>query len=122
MPIVKVEIVREGSQSEQAGLAASLADSLAPLFDKEPERTWLQLNFIEPGHYAEGGGGPPPGVNPIFVSVLLAELPPLIRRQALAEDLANTVGQQTGRPAENVHVVFEPEAKGRLAFGGNLVQ
>lgn len=121
MPILRIEIVREGSQPQEPGLAASLADGLAPLFGDDPERTWVKLAYIEPGHYAEGGGGPKAGVQPVFISLLMARLPELEERERLAAKIARVVGKLMGRPAENVHLVFEAEAIGRVAFGGSLV-
>ena len=121
MPVVEIDVIGEISMVDQPGLANTLADSLAPIFGKDPGRTWVRLNFVEPGAYAEGGGGPRPGVLPVFVQLLLARLPDLDDRQKLAEEISKKVGSIIGRPAQNVHVIFEPEATGRVAFGGKLV-
>ena len=122
MPIVKVEFVGDGAQPKEPGLASALAEATAPVFGTAPERTWVRLNYIEPGHYAEGGGGPLPGVLPVFVTVLLAELPSKDRRRTLAVELSGAIAELTGRPAENVHIIFEPAATGRVVFGGKLVE
>lgn len=121
MPIVTVDIVRDSSLRQEPGLAATLADVLAPVFGKDPKRTWIRLNYLDPGEYAEGGGGPEPGVIPVFVRLLLARLPDLDQRQQLAVKIGAKVGEVLDRPVENVHVIFEPEATGRVAFGGKLV-
>ena len=34
--------------------------------------------------------------------------------------LTGAIAAACGRPEENVHLVYEPPAKGRIAFGGEL--
>lgn len=121
MPIIFVDLVRDSSLPHKPGLAASLADGLASVLGKDPERTWVRLKYVEPGEYAEGGGGPGPEVMPVFVRLVLARLPDMDQRQRLASEIAGKVGELLGRPYQNVHIIFEPEATGRVAFGGKLV-
>jgi len=85
-----------------------------------PRGTWVAVDLIPAAHYAENGGAEP-GVAPVFVRVLLKDGPP---REGLAEQVAaltRAVAICSGRPADNVHVFYEPAAAGRVAFGGNLV-
>jgi hypothetical protein len=37
-------------------------------------------------------------------------------------ELARSVAEACGRPAENVHVLVLPEGAGRVAFGGVMVR
>jgi phenylpyruvate tautomerase PptA (4-oxalocrotonate tautomerase family) len=57
---------------------------------------------------------------PVFVSVLKVKLPSLESMQAEVAKLTEAVAQICGRPQENVHILFLPEAAGRIAFGGKL--
>lgn len=117
MPIVSVEIVTE--EPPPTDLAGRLADALAQVFGGPPSRTWVRLRTL--GHYAEGDGGPPPNVLPVFVSVLMANPPPVASRETQAAAISAAVSAASKRPVENVHVLYEPPAAGRIAFGGELV-
>jgi phenylpyruvate tautomerase PptA (4-oxalocrotonate tautomerase family) len=80
------------------------------------------LHFIAADAYAENAGGPPPGVQPVIVSILLAEPPQGAARAEQAARLTQVVAEACGRPVENVHVIFRPPGKGRVAFGGRLIE
>ena len=71
-------------------------------------------------HYAEDGGVPE-GVYPVFVSVLKARWPAPEARQGEVDRLTAAVAEASHRPAENVHLFYQPEGAGRVAFGGRLV-
>lgn len=121
MPILDVEIVLLPGEAVRSGLAAEIADRCGQVFGSPPGSTWVKLRAIPCDHYAESGGGPPGGVHPIFVSVLKAWLPaPDVLRAEVAR-LTAAVAEVTGRPAENVHIVYLPAGAGRVAFGGELV-
>lgn len=120
MPILDVELIGPVSEAERDGLADRIAEASAPIFDSRPQGTWVKVRFLPSSQYAENAGGPPPDVRPVIVSVLEAE--PL-GGDALAERarrLADAVALACGRPAEHVHLLFEPAAAGRIAFGGKL--
>lgn len=117
MPIVTVDIVTETSLP--GALSAELADSLAGVFGDPPSRTWVRLRPLT--DYAEGGGGPPPGISPVFVSIILAEPPQGQDRIDQAKSVAAAVAVVCERPAQNVHVIYEAPGAGRVAFGGDLI-
>jgi phenylpyruvate tautomerase PptA (4-oxalocrotonate tautomerase family) len=50
-----------------------------------------------------------------------SELPLLEEMQKEVAKITAAVAQIYGRPAENVHVIYQPEARGRVAFGGEIV-
>ena len=52
-------------------------------------------------------------------AVLRSSVREFIASEAMA--VAEAVGRVLARPRENVHVIYEPEATGRVAFGGTLV-
>jgi hypothetical protein len=58
----------------------------------------------------------------VFITVLHADLPPreALAGQALA--LSKAVSACLGREFEHVHVEYAPSGRGRVAFGGRLLQ
>ena len=56
----------------------------------------------------------------MIVSVLQADLPegPALEEQAAR--LTRAIALACDRPPENVHLIYEPPARGRIAFGGRL--
>lgn len=118
MPVVEIEIV--GAGPLRAGLAAELAAGLAGAMGSRPGGTWVRLHRLDRGDYAEGDGGPPAGVDPIFVTVLRADVPPEAVLREEAREVARTVASMCDRPVENVHVFYQPPGRGRVAFGGEL--
>src|SRR5688500_8248464 len=112
MPILDVTIVGPSDVT-----AAPLADRAGEIFGSEPGHTWVRLHRAHVTDYAENRvATPPPSV---FAPVILRQRPE--DRVALVLRLTEMLATATGRDAENVHVVFEPAAAGRIAFGGELV-
>lgn len=117
MPILKVEIVTHVVEVMNPHLARELADRTAEVFGAEPGGNWVTVQFIPADNYAENGGH---DTFPIFVSVLKARWP---AEEALREEaarLAAVVAEVCRRPAGNVHIIYQPEGAGRVAFGGKL--
>jgi phenylpyruvate tautomerase PptA (4-oxalocrotonate tautomerase family) len=121
MPILDVEVVGPMPAARRRGLARRLAGACGAAFGAPPGHTWVRLRWLAADDYAESGGGPPRGVRPVFVGVLLAERPPIGVRTRQAAGVAAAVAVACGRPVANVHVLFHAPAKGRIAFGGRLV-
>ena len=121
MPIVEVEIVLRPGESLEGGLAHELSNQTGLVFGTPPGRTWVKVRALPSEQYAENGGGPPPGVYPVFVSVLKARLPPPDRLAMEAAELTRALAAACRRPPENVHVLYQPEAAGRVSFGGRLL-
>ena len=122
MPMLDVQIVGRLSDSDHRDLARRIADAAGAVLGSEPGQTWVTLHFVASEAYAENGGGPAGGVEPVIVSVVQASLP---TGSALSEQIARltrAIAQACGRPAENVHLVYQPHGKGRVAFGGRLVE
>ena len=120
MPIVDVEIVGLLVDVARAGLVQRIANAIGAALNSQPQGTWVKVRFLDDGAYAENDADLPVGEQPVFVSVLLAELPD---RQVLSEQalqLATAVANACGRSSESVHILFEPAAIGRIAFGGHL--
>jgi len=120
MPILEVEIVTRPGEQLANNLAAEIAERAGAVFGSAPHQTWVKVRALASEQYAENGG-PPKGVYPVFVSVLKAHLPARELLQAEAAALTAAVASGCGRPIEHVHVVYQPSAAGRVAFGGVLV-
>lgn len=121
MPIVEIEVVLNVGETLRASLAGELADVIGKIFESPKGKTWVRLRTLDRNHYGENGGVPE-YAQPVFVRVLKSERPEteLLKREARI--LANAVAAAVGRPGLSVHVVYEPDAKGRIAFGGELVE
>ncbi len=118
MPIVDVTIVGALDPEVRADAAQRVADAAGEALRAAPGRCWAQVRELDAKDYAENGG--PTAARPVFLRVLRADLPPVPARAAVARRLADGVASALRRPAENVHVLFEPSAAGRVAFGGDL--
>ena len=121
MPIIQVTIVLKEGEQVPPGLASQIANAASTALGSAPGRTWVRLTTLSSDHYAEDSGGPPDGVFPVFVSVLKSDLQPPESLRHEAERLAGAVAAATGKPLTNVHIVYEAPAKGRIAFGGDLL-
>lgn len=120
MPIVDVEIVLRPGEALRQEMAAELADELGEVFRSPRGGTWVKLRGLPVDHYAENGGRPAE-VHPVFISVLKAKFPEAAEMEMEVARITGAVAQICGRPSENVHVMFQPQAQGRVAFGGKIV-
>jgi len=119
MPILSVEIVGE---TPLPGLAGRLADAVADVLQASPGTVWVKLRRLRPENYAENGSDLPPEIVPVFVSILNADLPDSAELEDQARLLTEAIARAIGCVPENVHLVFEPAARGRISFGGTLRQ
>ncbi len=108
MPIVTVEIV---GGEEVACVASALATRLGEALAAPAGSVWVQVRSVPSCAYAENGPEQPP---PVFVRVLARGDASAQRAGAIAAAVAQIVG----RPLERVHVICEPDANGRVFFGG----
>ena len=120
MPIADVEIVLRPGEVLRPEMAAELANELGEIFQSSPRGTWVRVRCLPADHYAENSGRPAE-VYPIFVSILKAILPVAHEIDMEVARITGAVAQICGRPSENVHVIYQPEARGRVAFGGKIV-
>jgi phenylpyruvate tautomerase PptA (4-oxalocrotonate tautomerase family) len=122
MPILEIEIVASDSHpSLPAGLAQSLADEAARVFGGARATVWVKVQFIPPAHYAEDHGKPE-GVYPVFVTVLKSRVPEGSALEAEIGQLVRGIAKILARPEENIHIIYQPDGAGRVAFGGRLVR
>ena len=121
MPILEVEVVQRDGEVLDPRAAARIAEAAASVFGTPPGSTWVRMRTLLRTGYAEDAGGPPDGVFPVFVSVGKARCGSLGERASEAERLTRAIAPILKRPPENVHILYEPDGAGRVAFGGRLV-
>lgn len=120
MPILKVEIVETPGWSRPLGLARSIADTVAEALGATPQSVWVRVSMIAADHYAENGGAPA-DASPVFVTIVEKEPP---RGTALAAEVAmltKAIASACARTEGDIHLVYEPPGRARVAFGGRLV-
>ena len=122
MPIVDVELVAGASGVVVPGLAQSLADAVGRTFQSPPGQTWVRLRVLERDHYAENESCLETTDLPVFVRVLKRAVPEGAKLAGEIMELASAIAEITGRPVSCVHVEYAPAARGRLGFGGQLVE
>ena len=120
MPILNVEIIGEIEPELRSDLASRLANSAGVALNSRPQGTWVKLHFLAVDQYAENEGGASNNALPVIVSLVQAEPPTGAALQSLITALTDAISDCIGRPRENVHIIVEPPAIGRIAFGGVL--
>ena len=120
MPILDVTLVLREGEVLPDELAHRLAHAAARALDSEPAGTWVRIHTLSSDQYAEGDGGPAADVSPVFVSVLKSRLPREEQMRETAGRLSDLIAEECNRPPENVHILFEPDAAGRVWFGGRI--
>jgi phenylpyruvate tautomerase PptA (4-oxalocrotonate tautomerase family) len=121
MPILDVEIVGKIPTTNEEQLAQRLANVAGEVLKSNRSGTWVKVRFLNPEDYAENGGAPE-GVAPVFVRIIQKIQPPPEQLRKQADALSSAVATVCDRQAENVHIIYEPPGRGRIAFGGKLVE
>ena len=123
MPIVELELVTSNEAEKlMPDVIQQLSDEIGDYLGSDTAGTWLKVRYLDQDHYAENNlAGADGRLKPTFVYVLRYQLPGQDKLAQDARRLAAIVSGCTGRPVENTHIVFEPDGKGRVAFGGELV-
>lgn len=120
MPIIDVEVVLRRDEVLSDGAVRTIALGAGEVLGSGAGRTWVKVRTIDSSRYEENGPEPA-GYAPAFVSVLLARIPERAVLKRFAAELSAVVGEACGRAPDLVHVLFDPEGAGRVAFGGQLV-
>ncbi len=119
MPIIKALLVVPEGMAAPKGAAQGIADAVAQVLRLEPARVWVTLQHVPADGYAENGVSRPP--RPLFIEVLHADLPAPEQIAVQSKALARAIGSSLGLAPELVHIEYAPAARGRLAFGGQLL-
>ena len=123
MPVLEVELIGEVASETRRGLAARIAEGVAGVLGAKPQSVWVRLRYTPLADYAENGptgGGPMP--LPVFVTIMKRAWSEGDQMKHEVAALAAAVGAACHRPAEEVHLLYEPPGRGRVAFGGRLVE
>jgi hypothetical protein len=80
----------------------------------------VRLRTLARPYYAENATSEPDGWNAVFVTVLKAHLPAGDDLEAEIRALTEAIARLCRRSPDNVHILYQPEAAGRIAFGGRL--
>jgi phenylpyruvate tautomerase PptA (4-oxalocrotonate tautomerase family) len=120
MPMVEVELVTDDEPSP--GLADLLADEIGRAMQAPAGSTWVRLRVLHRDRYGESGGPVGDGVKPAFVTITTRSRPDPEQLAGVVDQVTTSVARATGHPRQNVHVVFTPDAAGRVAFGGRVVE
>ena len=120
MPILDVELVGRVPGSVRRGLARRVADAAGDALAARPGGTWVTLRFTPVEVYAESETPADATPQPVIARIALATLPAPDALEALVPRLTAAIAGACARPPEHVHLLFEPAAAGRIAFGGKL--
>ena len=127
MPIVTIETLSDELFSTDDALPTpdqlqSLADSLGELFGSPPSGTWVRARQQQRAYYAENMIEISRDMRPVIVEILKSDVAPGKNLALEAAAVCALVAQVLERRTENVHVIYQPSARGRVAFGGDLVR
>jgi len=122
MPIIDVSPVVSASNRLRTDAAQILADSLARVFKAEDGQVWVRITEIHESGYAENGACVARNELPVFVQALHADCPDQESRSKEASAIAEAVAVNLRRQVALVHVIYAPSGRGRVAFGGKLVE
>lgn len=119
MPILTVEVVERDDENLPADVAQRLVDAAGAVLEAPEGEAWVFLRRVAARDYAQYGGDTDA---PVIVRVVRYELPDVAELREEARQLARAVATACGRPVEQVHIVYEPDGRGRVAFGGERVE
>ena len=122
MPIVDVQLVVPGIECVPPSLAQAVADALGHLFASPAGHTWVRASALSASNYAENGSRVEQDGLPVFVTLLLAAPPEGDARVTQAALITTAVALAVGRDRSNIHLEYAAPGKGRIAFGGVLVE
>ena len=119
MPIVDIEIVVSEGETMRTTFANEAADAIGKVLATPAGRTWVRVRTLPRLQYAENGGTPS-DVQPVFVNVLRSQCPAGAQWLDEVRRLTDVIAGLVSRTPENVHVLYQPDARGRIAFGGDV--
>jgi phenylpyruvate tautomerase PptA (4-oxalocrotonate tautomerase family) len=122
MPILDVEIVVPDLGQLKPNLPTDLSDAIGLLLGVPPGKTWVRVRELLHKNYEEGGGGAPEGTRVVFVEILRRKNPPPEELRSEVAKLTQLFARVCECPADNVHILYKPDGRGRVAFGGKLVE
>ena len=123
MPIVQLQLViRDDSERVAHETLQLLADEIGEYFQSGAAATWVKVDYIPFEQYAENREALRDDARPTLVHVLKYKVPDQERLAQEAKELARIVASVLLRPERHTHIIYEPDGKGRVAFGGILLR
>ncbi|MBK6982540.1 MAG: hypothetical protein IPH30_14260 [Betaproteobacteria bacterium] len=121
MPIFDIEIATRHGETLAPRLANDLADALGAVLGADAGKVWVRLRALAPEAYAENleGADRP---YPVFVELTASAPPQGEHLDHVVQQVGEAVAHLADRSPENVHVLVQPAAKGRIAFGGKVAR
>lgn len=119
MPILDVNFVGPIADNVRRTMAGRVATAAGAALGAPPRTMWVHMHFLPANDYAENERTTDTDF-PVIVRVLEAEPPQGDALAAEAATLTEAIAGACGRPIENVHLIYEPPGRGRVAFGGTL--
>lgn len=121
MPIVDIELVCGNDQETPRVSASSIASVLGAVFGTPPGHTWVRVRVLPSSAYAENDQAVGSEQLPVFITILQAHWPTGDAMAEQVHQVTQAAASCLGIPLERVHVQYAPEAAGRQAFGGKIV-
>ncbi|MCB1122024.1 MAG: hypothetical protein KJT03_10770 [Verrucomicrobiae bacterium] len=122
MPQLNIDIVFRNKETLKTDAVQRLADAAGKVFDTPPGKTWVKINPVPRQYWAENKTTLGSYVGPVVVSILKRSVPPPDQIEMEVENLTRAIAGILDRPHENVHIIYEADAIGRVAYGGKLVK
>lgn len=122
MPQLNIDIVFRNKETLKGDSVQRLADAAGKIFDTPPGKTWVKINPVPRQYWAENLSALDSYIGPVLVSILKRKVPPPDVIELEMENLTRAIARILDRPHENVHIMYEPDAIGRVAYGGKLVK
>ncbi|MDQ8205750.1 hypothetical protein [Pelagicoccus sp. SDUM812003] len=120
MPILDFSIVLQESEILDSDLAQRLANKAASILASAPGTVWVRLHPIPKNNYAENGIDERDAPSPVFVEILKSKNEDMKTRTNEIMLFSSEFSKILNRPVENIHILYLPEASGRIAFGGKV--
>jgi len=123
MPILTIELLMaDGDPDVPAQTLQKLTDALGELFQSAAGGTWVKLRHLHSSNYAENQVTLTASIRPVMVEIIHSRLPAESELAIQAATVCELVASHLERPEENVHILYQPNAAGRIAFGGKLIR
>jgi phenylpyruvate tautomerase PptA (4-oxalocrotonate tautomerase family) len=120
MPILEVALALGTDEALPSDLAQRVADAAGRYFGAAPGTVWVTVHGLTADRYAENATPAQATPRPAFVRLLQAAPADPAHRADQAAALTAALAPALGRDPAEVHLLFEPAAAGRIAFGGRL--
>ncbi|MDA0348421.1 MAG: hypothetical protein O3C43_12055 [Verrucomicrobia bacterium] len=122
MPQLDIDIVFRNNETLKGDAVQRLADGVGKVFDTPPGKTWVKINPVPRNYWAENKTSLDSYIGPVLVNVLKRKVPPSDLIEAEITELTRVIAGILDRPHENVHIKYEADAIGRVAYGGKLMK